>query len=248
MAFARNQANAKRNAHRPLAGGSLNYDELVVYEEDAVWPYAIVTYKFLKKRGIEEKKEEKEKGERSIPGTTVEETVQEGTPPASATQEDDASSVGSIAVASIWSRLLDSTSWITAGSQLEPEPEPEPEPESVNPAGRWIEARPMIHTHAVAAPAIVAAQRAHVAVRRCNAWRGNAFATSCALAPFHLCDDLTQILWARAAGGITWACGRWWWPAARSRGIRCAPPLLQQPAVRADILSRQHEMALIVPP
>ena len=54
--------------------------DLVVYEEDAVWPYAIVTYKFLKKRGIEEKKEEKEKGERSIPGTMVEETVQEGTP------------------------------------------------------------------------------------------------------------------------------------------------------------------------
>jgi hypothetical protein len=28
--------------------GDLNYDELVVYEEEAILPYAVVTYSFIK--------------------------------------------------------------------------------------------------------------------------------------------------------------------------------------------------------
>ncbi len=32
------------------AGGALNYDELVVYEEGAILPYAVVEYGFKKSR------------------------------------------------------------------------------------------------------------------------------------------------------------------------------------------------------
>eukprot|EP01046_Picozoa_sp_COSAG06_P033025 COSAG06_NODE_3342_length_5481_cov_2.258826_1_plen_267_part_10 len=45
------------------ADGALNYDELVVFEEEAVLPYALVTYRFLKKEATQQQQQEQQEQE-----------------------------------------------------------------------------------------------------------------------------------------------------------------------------------------